>query len=454
MSNHYAVWRTRLLDAAMAILQRPRAGAGASSRLLGLFSSSVVDQILLSAANFFVGFMLIRRTSDVDYGLFVLVQSAILLIVSAQNSWLSGPISVLGPKRSPEARRDMVGAIETSQRRILNRLVLVALLGPVLAYFLGFCSGLVAIVMALGVIACHAALRREYVRSVLLMYARPNSVLRADLFYIGALLIGALLAAYGPKPGILWAVGALVSSAGLGSLAAHRSVARNPGWTTGDATPYWREIRPLGTWAVVGSVIYWSFGQSYNYMLVTRLGLIAVANVNAARLLLMPTFVVALGIKSLLVPSAATWLAESGLKALTKRLIVFGSGIVVLDLAYIAFVWVFRDWFTADFLHKTIGDRDVLLLLWASLALIGLVRDVLMCALVALEHFKPMAWLTGFSAAISLGLMWFGMSWWGARAVLIGQIVGEVTNLIGIVLLLQRQHRLFEPVAADSGRGE
>jgi O-antigen/teichoic acid export membrane protein len=428
----------------MAVLQRPRVGAGQTSRLLQLFSSSIVDQILLSAANFFVGFMLIRRTSDIDYGLFVLVQSAILLIVSAQNAWLSGPISVLGPKRNPEARRDMVGAIETSHRRALNVLVIAALLFPLAAYVFKLCNGLVAIVMAIGVLACQAALRREYVRSVLLMYARPNSVLRADLSYIGVLLIGALLAAYGPKPAVLWAVGGLAVSAWVGSAAAHRSLGINPGWVTGNATPFWAEIKPLGTWAVVGSVIYWSFGQSYNYMLVSRLDLIAVANVNAARLLLMPTFVIALGIKSLLVPSAATWLAESGLKALTKRLLVFGSGVVVIDLLYIGFVWIFRDWLTADFLHKTIGDRDVLLLLWAALALIGLIRDVLMCALVALERFKPMAWLTGYSAVISLTLMWFGMSWWGARAVLIGQIVGEITNLVGIVLLLQKQHRLLD----------
>lgn len=441
MANFYLIWRTRLADAAMAILQRPQAHAGTSSRVLQLFSSSIFDQILLSAANFFVGFMLIRRTSDVDYGLFVLVQSAILLIVSAQNSWLSGPLSVLGPKRSPSDRRQMVGAIETSHRRALNRLVIVALIVPAGAYALHFCSGLVAIVMALGVLACHSALRREYVRSVLLMYARPNSVLRADLSYVGALLVGALLAAYGPQPGVLWGVGGLIVSSWVGSIAAHRSLAKNPGWVTGAATEFWKEMRPLGTWAVVGSVIYWAFAQSYNYLLVSRFNLTAVANVNAARLLLMPTFVVALGIKSLLVPSAATWLAESGLKALTKRLVVFGGGVVVLDLLYIGFVWVFRDWLTVDFLHKTIGDRDVLLLLWGVLALIGLIRDVLMCALVALERFKSMAWLTGFSAVVSLALMWFGMGWWGPRAVLIGQILGEVTNLAGIIILLQRQYR-------------
>jgi ascorbate-specific PTS system EIIC-type component UlaA len=40
--------------------------------------------------------------------------------------------------------------------------------------------------------------------------------------------------------------------------------------------------------------------------------------------------------------------------------------------------------------------------------------------------------------------MWFGMPLWGPRAVLIGQMVGEITSLIGIVILLQSQHRLLD----------
>ena len=425
----------------MAIVHNQNPGVRGTGRVLGLFSSSIVDQIVLSAANFFVGYMLIRQTSDVDYGLFVLVQSAILLAVSAQNAWLSGPLSVLGPKRDPAARRQMVGAIESSHLRLINRLLLACIVIPIGAYAFHFCGGLVAAASALGIVAGHAALRREYVRSVLLMYTRPNSVLRADLSFSGVLVVGALLAAYGPPPGVLWGVGGLVVSAWVGSIAAHRSLAKDPGWVPGDASAFWKEMRPLGTWAVIGSIIYWCYAQSYNYMLVSRFDLAAVADVNSARLLLMPAFVVALGIKSLLIPSAATWLSESGLRALTKRLLLFGSGVMVLDLLYIAFVWLFRDWLSNDFLHKVIGDRDALLILWAALAVIGMARDVLMCALTALERFKSMAWLTAFSAVASLVLMWFGMRIWGPRAVLIGQILGELMNLAGIVFMLQGQYR-------------
>jgi O-antigen/teichoic acid export membrane protein len=433
------IWRSRLINAVLAVLQRPRAGAGARSRLLQLFSTSVVDQIMLSAGNFFVGFMLIRRTSDADYGMFVLVQSAILLLVSGQNAWLSGPLAVLAPKRPPDQRRAMVGAVAGSQIRLLVWATAASLLVPLAGLLLGRLTTLVAAVAAVGILAAAASLQREYVRSVLFVYSRSNDVFVSDAFYVAALLVGALLAAFGPAPRVLWAVAGVLAAAWCGGAVAHRSLGRNPGWVGGDARPYWREMRPLGIWSALGAVIYWSFGQSYNYMLASRVNLTAVADVNAARLLLMPAFVVALGIKSLLIPSAASWLAESGLARLVKRLAVFAAGIVVLDLMYVACVWLLRDWMTDDLLHKHIGDRDALLLLWASIAIIGLVRDVLQCALIALESFRPMAWLTGLSAVISLSLTWFGLAWWGPRAALIGVISGECVNLLGVLWLLRRR---------------
>jgi hypothetical protein len=42
---------------------------------------------------------------------------------------------------------------------------------------------------------------------------------------------------------------------------------------------------------------------------------------------------------------------------------------------------------------------------------------------------------------VAVLLMWFGMRWWGPAAVLIGQIVGEVVNFIGIILLLRQSMR-------------
>jgi O-antigen/teichoic acid export membrane protein len=404
--------------------------------LLKQFSTTVVDQVVLSGANFIVGLLLIRQTSDTDYGMFVLVQSAITLLISGQMAWLTSPLAVLAPGKAPAIRRLMIGAVEASQRRFLRHASAVALVVPVVGYFLHYWTGLESLVVTLGIAACWTALQREYLRGVLLIYGRPESMLRADLINVGVLLAGALIAAYGPRPAVPWAVAALIASALAGETAARRSLAKNPGFATGDPAPFWKEMRPLAVWATIGAMTYWIYNQSYNYVLASRIDLTAVADVNAARLLLMPTIVLTVGVKTLLVPTAAAWLAESSVGRLIRRLLLFATGIAAIDVVYCLLLWIFRDVLSRDLMHKTIANRDVLLMLWAILSLIALYRDLLQTGLFALRKFRSLAGVTALSAIVSLTIMWLGIKTWGPAAALIGQVAGETINLGGVVVLL------------------
>ena len=49
-----------------------------------------------------------------------------------------------------------------------------------------------------------------------------------------------------------------------------------------------------------------------------------------------------------------------------------------------------------------------------------------------------LAWQIGVSAAIALCIAWFGIPWWGAAAALIALVVGEVTNLAGIIYAIRK----------------
>ncbi len=411
------------------------------TRLFRQFSTTVIDQVVLSGANFIVGLLLIRQTSDADYGMFVLVQSAITLLISAQMAWLSSPLAVLAPGKPPMLRRLMVGAIELSQRKFLRQASAAALVVPLVGYLIHVWSGLQAAVIAFGIVACWTALQREYLRGVLLIYGRPQSMLHADLINVAVLLVGAFIAAYGAQgPAVLWAVGALALSALAGSTALKRSVSKDPGFFTGDAREFWREMRPLAVWATIGALTYWIYNQSYNYVLASRIDLKAVADVNAARLLLMPTMVLTIGVKTLLVPTAAAWLAESDVGRLIRRLLLFATGIALIDVVYCAGLWIFRDVVSQDLMHKTIGNRDLLLLLWALLSLIALYRDLLQTGVFALQKFRSLAGVTALSAVVALSIMWFGIPSWGAPAALIGQVAGETINLIGVAGLLVVAH--------------
>jgi O-antigen/teichoic acid export membrane protein len=383
---------------------------------------------------------MIRYTSDADYGRFVLAQSAVMLLVSAQGAWLSGPLIMVAPRKPADIKRSMIGAIEISQGRFLRRASIVALLIPVVGYLLRSWNSTIALTIAAAILASWTALHREYLRSVLLIYSRPQTMLRADLFYIAVLLAGIMLATLAHLPGAgVCAVVTLALAGWAGTLAARRALGHDPGWTSGDAKPYWRELRSFGLWSTVGAVIYWLFAQSYNYVLATRLDLTAVTNVNAARLVLNPVFVFAIGVNNLLLPTAANWLAAYGLQRLLRRLAVLAIVIAAVDFLYFVPAWFIRGWLIHDLMRKTIGDQDRLLVLWATVAVIFLLREVLQAALFALGRVRSLAWLIGVSAAISLSLTWFGISWWGAAAALIGQVAGECFNLLGLALLLSRQ---------------
>lgn len=424
--------------------------ADTRGRTLRLFSTAIVDQVMLSGTSFLVGFILIRFTSDFDYGLYVLIQSALLLLVSAQGSLIGAPLAAVVPKKPPEERRAMIGAVTAGQRRVLLYLVPVALLLTLLGFLLGRYDTLMAVVLACAVMAAWGGLRRDYLRSILLIYQKPHQVLWADVLYVIVLLAGVLGASLLTHSPIIWATIALAAALWAGTLRANRSLAKDPGWVPGDKAAAWRELRILGLWSMFGSVMYWLFGQSYSYMLATRLDLKSVAAVNEARLLLMPAFVLTIGMQGLLTPMAAKWYADLGFRTLVRRLLAILGIVGTLDLLYFGFVWIFRDWLVGDLMHKHIIDRDELLLLWAIVAIIGLMRDVLQCTLLALAKFRSTASQVAYSAVVALVIMWFGMSWWGAPAVLIGQIVGEVVNVIGIVLLMRKLARQHASTATSA----
>jgi O-antigen/teichoic acid export membrane protein len=412
------------------------------TRLLKLFSFAVGDQVLLSAANFAVGFGLIRFTSDHDYGLYVLVQSAQQALTGFQRAWLSGPLLIVSARRkSPEERVATVSAVRNSQRRTLWWAMLAAELLTFSAYLAGLTSGFTTLLLAGAVLGSWTTLHREFLRDILLLNSLPQSLLAADAVFVALLVLGAGLAIVVHNSAVLWVTATVFVAALVGAAIADRRLAISPGWTDADAGPVLREMRPLGIWAMVGSLAFWAYSQSSNYLLAGVVDLKAVADVNATRLMLMPAIVLSIGVQSLLLPTAAKWNAEMGFSRLMNRLFAFIAGVGFLDLLYVAVIWISRNWIAGTVLHKDIAKLDQLLILWALVTLIGLLRDVLQSALFALGQLKSLAWQTSFCAAAGVLVSWFGLAWWGAPAVLIGQIVAELLNIGGVLLLLRQAYR-------------
>jgi O-antigen/teichoic acid export membrane protein len=409
--------------------------------LLRLFGSGVVDQALLSAASFAVGLILIRYSSSADYGQYVLIQAAVLFLVTLQSAWVLGPATVLSAKAVPAVQADMLGSLGAGLARLRQWALALWLAGLAAAGALGWLPlATAALLMAAG-LAGAMALRREYLRGVLMIHGRAETMLRADGLFVLLLLAAVAAAVLLPGPVAGWASAGFALASLAGAWHAGRALDRAGALTRQDRQPYWQQIRPLATWATVGAAIYWVLGQGYNYVLALKLDATAVASVNAARLLLMPTYLLTMGVKSLLLPMCVRWLDEGGFDFVLRQIGKFVLAIALLDLIYFAVLMATHEWLVAKVLRKTLADQGFMLSMWFLLSLINLVRDLYLSALLARERFRDTAGLVALTAALTLLTMWPAIGRLGMSGALVGLAVGETVFLLGALRLIARERR-------------
>lgn len=396
---------------------------------------------MLSAANLAMVLLLIRYTEADQYGYFVLVQVTLALLTSAQGAWVLGPLMVLAPKRTTAQRDHLIGEVSSGLNRFLLRALPVALAAPVLAALLRWCSWEHAALGLSAVLAAIFTLHREFARSALRIQSRTRELLIADAVYVVLLLAGAGVAVSLPGSAAVWAVLALAAAATVGDGVARRAVALPPSTGLSARRAARHELRPLGVWATMGAVIYWVQSQSFNFALAAKLSVMAVAHINAARLMLMPVFLLSTGVVQLLLPSAAGWLHNEGLPRLVRRMWKFFAVLLLLDLFYLGVLWLARDWITGDLMQQVIPDRDLLILLWAGHALLGMTRELFQVVLLALGQFRALAWLSVLAAVAALATMWFGVQAYGAPGAIMGTACGELVFLAGLAILLPQSMR-------------
>jgi O-antigen/teichoic acid export membrane protein len=307
------------------------------------FGSAITVQGLLSATNLAVGLILIRRTTNAEYGYFVLVSATSLLLAGLQAAFVQPPLVIRLSRSSRSERADLVGGIYRAQRRILAWLAMTAavvVVTLILAGVLGHQLGLIAIA---AVVALSSALYREFFRTVLMSYRLSFEVLKADICYGVAVLLGVPLATLSPAP----AAGAILAmgiAAIIGGLLLARSLWRHEAWNPNGPTSMLREIAPLGTWSALGSATHWAFSQGYNYIVAGTMEVGAVAALAATRLLMMPVNLLSAGISSLMMATSSAWLNAHGPAKLFHRLLLIASAMGALALCYFVVVWQLRDW--------------------------------------------------------------------------------------------------------------
>ncbi len=416
-----------------------------------MFGSAMTSQVLLSAASFAVGLLLIRHSTDLQYGYFILASSGLLLITSLQNAFLNPPlVNRITPLDRP-ARGDLVGGLYRDQARVLHVAAALALLVTGALWLGGVLDRYTGPLIVVTILAALATLHRNFFRMVLLAHRRPQDVLLTDICYAALLVLGVYVAIRLPAP----AAGAMVVmclAAGASGVLLSRALWRHEPWNHRGAAGILKEVAPLAAWSAGGAAIHWTFSQGYMYLAAGTLDLTAVAAIAATRLLIMPVNLLSAGIGTLMLPLTARWLYHHDSGFALRRLSLFALGLTCAAFGYFAVLWLTRDWIFAVALQKQFPQRDALLLLWALAFVPMVIRDQLLYLLVARERFHQLTTLAFVSAAISLLSGYFGMLHFGVLGAPLGVMVGELIHLTGIVTLSLRQLAVRQ--VAATGRTE
>jgi O-antigen/teichoic acid export membrane protein len=411
-----------------------------------MLSGGVAVQAMISASNFVVGLLLVRRTADAQYGYYVLISTAVLLSTTLQGSFIQPPMIIRLTRSGAEARADLVGGLYHDQRRLLPLISIFTLVLGLALLLTGRLTLELGAILVAGTVAVIAALHREFFRMVLFAYRRPGDVLKSDFIYGLLLMGGALLATFTRVPAAVAALTLALSCAIGGSLLA-KAMWRHEPWNS-KADGMLREIAPQGAWSAFGGGVHWLFSQGYNYAVAGILDVTAVAALAATRLLVMPVSLLSTGIGSLMLPMASKWSNDHSALTVLRRLVLLALAVAASASFYLIFVWFARNWIFETVLKKSFAQRDLLLEVWSAVALVTVFRDQLMYFLVARGQFRSMSTLTFLSAIVSLSTSFVAMNYVGVIGALLGLLAGEALNVIGIIVLSLREARRAPGVAA------
>jgi O-antigen/teichoic acid export membrane protein len=420
------------------------------AKVIRAFGLGLTMQALLSASNFAVGLILIRRTNDLQYSYYILATNALLLLTSLQTSFIQPYIVSSITKREQGGRADLVGALIRGNTRWVPLWCGSAVIIVLALWAFHIIGSDPAWLIVVSLVAGATALVREFFRVTLFAFRRPFEVLQGDLTYVVLLIGGVFLATLTAQPTVV-AVGGLGFAALMASAVVRRGLWRFEPWNTNSPEGVFKGMAAQGAWAILGSGIHWLLIQGYSYLVAGVLDVRDIAAIAATRLTLVPVFVLSGGVSMLLFPITSRWVHDLGATAAARRLALLVGTLVCAALLYMLALWVARDWIFTVLMKKEFAQRDSLLLMWSAVFLVTLCRDQLATLPASRGRFRDMTLITCFSAGVWLIASYAAMTRFGPLGAVAGMLIGELVNVVGIIVMILKESRHETTQLADEG---
>ncbi len=399
-----------------------------------LFQSmaSIIDQALLSGLNFLIGIALIRYASKETYGLYSQLFGVGLLTTTLLDALIGAALTTLSARLSPDDRVSFVA--RTARIHWVVSAALAALAGTgvwAFAETLALAESSVALGLAFAAFTFSLA-SREYCRTALFIRSHSDVVAKLDLVFVVLTLLGATLLLLVDNITVTEIICLLATSNGIAAALYSRSLVRDA-----DPNTHWKDyskdvraLWSLSRWAVAGSVLGWFGNNSYLYFVGGLVGVAALADLNAARLLLMPIVIVGMAWSRVARPAMGQMIANSDWEKLRRFVLKSFMTMEGITIVYVVVLLTSFPWLSSHILGGKYRDILVLLMLWGCYFAANAARIIGTTVLTSLGAFRALFW-QGLVSVFLLVLMW---SWWIPQFGAIGGVSAMIVVELGELL--------------------
>jgi len=335
---------------------------------------SALDQAWLSIINLVISFAFISYGAKEDYGTYLLLLTPLYLFMGVQNALILSPIATVLPSASIAEKDTVYSTAIAAQVAFAILGALISCIG--LAIYLYIVYGTISTGLILGFgLAVAGACAREGVRTIFYSIGNARGALKSDIAYglgliflVGALsyftLLTSTLALMAMGVSALWTYLFKLSHASRLSINSHV------------ISKFWA----CGRWALVGVLVTWVNLNAYTLVVGFSLSAAAVADINVARLFLMPVALCGTAWSNLHRPQISAWASKKKfpkIRVLILRSIIFGVGMLCIFTALLTWGYPYLE----ELLGPSYRGLLPLVLLWSLYFAVGLPRTILMATL-------------------------------------------------------------------------
>jgi O-antigen/teichoic acid export membrane protein len=413
-------------------------------------STSALNQVVSSGANFALGLVLVRALSEGEYGTYGLGYAACYLFLGVGNALLLTQFVVRTADKEVGRRAVFAAEVLAAVGLLGVAAITTSVVGSFIAWSLFRVEASALAYLLAVVVASVASVAREYfVRQAYTdsFVGRALAVTGAAAFTLFAVV--ALTVSMGialTAASALYVYAASQAAGSVVGLLLSRLPVRAVRW--GGVVATIRECWTGGSWAVAGVAIWWAQSQGYAYFAALMLGTAASGRANAARLLLTPFLLLVTSANQLAMPRLAELRVRSP-ELLTKAVLALAAVFVVLSSAYSALILGASSTVIPAVLGEKYQGLFGLVAAWCVALVAMLVRDCAGTMLQAMKEFRALTLATAVSAIVSVVAVVLLIPRWGVEGAVLSTAIGDAV-MAAIIWPLAMMRARFVQTARES----